>query len=253
VLRTSGRVGPSQAKHIGVESANGNVIALLDDDDVWRLDKLEKQLTAAPDGDNWIVSCRFRCHAAGRQPVTIPHRLIRPDDRVVTYLFELRSLRRGRPCLAVPTLVFPRAVAQTVPFSVSTGSIEDDPLWLMEVQRALPDLSIIQLPESLVDVYVTPGSISWPGVDRSKDYIEWGVRELADETGRVRGDYLLTAPVASALGVGSLGGVARSLAAGVRSGRPGPWAWGYASLAILRIAWQRVKREAAKLAGGVRR
>ena len=56
VLRTPGRVGPSRAKQIGVESAKGNVIALLDDDDVWYPDKLEKQLAAAPVGDEWIVS-----------------------------------------------------------------------------------------------------------------------------------------------------------------------------------------------------
>lgn len=227
VLRTSGGVGPGHAKRIGVESAKGNVIALLDDDDVWYPDKLEKQLAAAPVGDEWIVSCRFLVHAPGRKPVTCPHRLIRPDDLVVTYLYKARALRR-RSGLPVPTLVFPREVAQMVPLSVSAGSIHDDPLWLMEVQRALPDLRIIQLPEPLVDVNATPGSITRPGVDRSKDYIDWGVRELADQSGRVRGDYLLTSPVSSALEVGSLRGVARSMAAGVRSGRPGLWAWGYA-------------------------
>src|ERR1700686_3154019 len=62
VLRTSGRVGPSHARQIGVESAKGDVIALLDDDDSWRPDKLEKQLAAAPEGDEWIVSCRYLRH-----------------------------------------------------------------------------------------------------------------------------------------------------------------------------------------------
>ena len=251
VLRTSGGVGPSHAKQIGVESAKGNVIALLDDDDVWYPDKLEKQLAAAPVGDEWIVSCRYLYHAPGRKPVTCPHRLIRRDERSILYLFKLRSLRRGRPCLPVPTLVFPRAVAQMVPLSVSAGSIHDDPLWLKEVHRALPDLPIVQLPEPLVDVNATPGGLSRPGVDRSKDYIDWGVRELADESARVRGDYLLTSPVSNALEVGSFRGVARSMAAGVRSGRPGPWAWGYAAAAMLRIAWRRVGSRAARAAGGM--
>ena len=252
VLRTSGGVGPSRAKQIGVESAKGNVIALLDDDDLWYPDKLEKQLAAAPVGDEWIVSCRYLYRAPGRKPVTCPHRLIRRDERSILYLYKLRSLRRGRPSLAVPTLVFPRQVAQMVPLSVAAGSIHDDPLWLMEVHRALPNLRIIQLPEPLVDVNATPGSISRPGEDRSKAYIDWGVRELADQSGRVRGDYLLTSPVSSALEVGSLRGVARSMAAGVRSGRPGLWAWGYASAAMLRIAWRRVGSRAARAAGGMR-
>ncbi len=50
MVRTAGRVGPSVAKHLGIESARGDVIALLDDDDVWRDDKLEIQLAAAPLG-----------------------------------------------------------------------------------------------------------------------------------------------------------------------------------------------------------
>ena len=54
-----------------------------------------------------------------------------------------------------------------VPLSVSAGSIHDDPLWLMEVHRALPDLPIVQLPEPLVDVNATPGEYlvrGWIGV-----------------------------------------------------------------------------------------
>src|SRR6201988_1315286 len=72
VLRTSGGVGPSCAKHIGVEQATGDVIALLDDDDLWRPHKLEKQLAAAPPGDEWIVSCRYVIHDDGRKPLTGP-------------------------------------------------------------------------------------------------------------------------------------------------------------------------------------
>ena len=65
VVRTSGGVGPSSAKHLGIESARGDIIALLDDDDVWRRDKLEIQLAAAPPGDEWIISSRFVIHVGG--------------------------------------------------------------------------------------------------------------------------------------------------------------------------------------------
>ena len=59
VVRTSGGVGPSFAKHIGIEAASGNVIALLDDDDVWHHDKLEIQLAAVPPRNEWVISSRF--------------------------------------------------------------------------------------------------------------------------------------------------------------------------------------------------
>lgn len=242
VLRTSGRVGPGRARQLGIDSAKGEVIALLDDDDRWHDDKLEKQVRAAPQGDRWILSCRYVRRANGRKPLIIPERLIGSHECVAPYLMKLRSMRRARPSLAVPTLMFPKTVADVVPLSASAGSIHDDPMWLMKVQRALPDVSIVQLPDCLVEVNVTACSTSRPGVDRSQDYIDWGVRELAGESKRVRGDYLLYSPVSSALEVGSLPGIFRSVIAALRWGRPGMWAWIYAAAAALRIGLRQVRR-----------
>jgi hypothetical protein len=253
VVRTSGAVGPSRAKQFGIEAAKGNVIALLDDDDLWYPDKLEKQLAAAPAGDHWIMSCRSVFRTDYRKPVVCPRTLIEPDARVPDYLFTFRSVRRGRPTLPVPSLVFPKEVAHRVPLSVSAGSIHDDPKWLMEVQRAMPELRIVQVPDALVEVHVGSGSLSRPGSDRSKEDIDWGVRELVDETPRVRGDYLLVIGVSSALEVGSLRGVARSMLAGVRWGRPGPWAWAYGVAALARIVLAQLRSRLDKAAEGVRR
>ena len=93
---------------------------------------------------------------------------------------------------------------------------------------------------------MTAGSTSRPGVDRSKDYIDWGIRELVDESKRVRGDYFLYSPVSSALEAGSLRSVFRSMVAGVRWGRPGIWAWIYASAAALRIGLRQAKGRLGK-------
>lgn len=234
VVRTSGGVGASMAKHIGVQAATGNVIALLDDDDVWRDDKLEVQLAAAPPGDQWIVASRFYVHVGDAEPVVGPRTPITRDERVAPFLFEFRE-QRAYNMVQTSTLVFPAAVTRTVPMSVAAGSIHDDPKWLIEVRRAFPDLPIIQVPEPLVDVIWTAGSLSRSGVDRSQELIDWGIRELADESKRVRGDYLLTSPVGSALGAGSLGGVARSIVAAVRCGRPGPLAWASVTKSILKL------------------
>jgi len=252
VVRTPGAVGPSRAKQLGIEAAKGNVIALLDDDDLWYPDKLEKQLAAAPAGDHWIMSCRSVFRADWRKPVVCPRELIHPEARVPDYLFTFRSVRRGRPTLPVPSLVFPKEVAHRVPLSVSAGSVHDDPKWLMEVQREMPDLKIIQVPDALVEVHVGRGSLSRPGTDRSQEDIDWGVRELVNESARVRGDYLLVIGVTSALEVRSFRAVARSMVAGIRWGRPGPWAWAYGCVAMARIALGQLRSQAAKLRGGVR-
>lgn len=240
VVRTSGGVGPSLAKHTGIESAIGNVIALLDDDDAWRPDKLEKQLAAAPEGNEWIMSCRFARHANGEEPVIGPRTVIAPHERIAEYLYEFRAPQAFN-MVPTPTLVFPRRVAQAVPFSVAAGSIHDDPKWLIEVRRAFPDLPIIQLLEPLVDIDWTAVSVSRSGVDRSQELIQWGLRELADESKRVRGDYMLTSAVGSALGAGSYRGVARSIVAGVRWGRPGLLAWASAVKSIVRLSGRRLR------------
>lgn len=240
VVRTSGGVGPSLAKHVGIEASRGNIIALLDDDDVWRRDKLEVQLGAAPPGNEWIMSSRFSVHADGRPPVVGPRNVISSQEPVAPYLFEFR-VQRAFNMVQTSTLVFPRALAQTVPMSVAAGSIHDDPKWLMEVRRVFPHLPIIQVTEPLVDIIWTAASLSRSGVDRSNELISWGVTELAGESKRVRGDYLLTSPVGSALGAGSLRGVAASIAAGVRYGRPGRLAWASAAKSILRLGWGRLR------------
>ncbi|WP_396925492.1 glycosyltransferase family 2 protein [Mycolicibacterium sp.] len=240
VVRTSGRVGPSMAKHIGIESAKGTVIALLDDDDTWRPDKLEKQLAAAPPGDNWIVASRFRVHIDGGTPIVGPKTLITRNEAIAPFLFEFRQTQAFN-MVQTSTLVFPRSLTDKVPMSVAAGSVHDDPTWMIEVRRAFPDLPIIQVPEPLVDITWTDASVSRSGVDRSEELIAWGTRELADQSKRVRGDYMLTSPVGSALGAGSFRGVARSIVAGIRFGRPGMLAWASAAKSLMRLGLGRLK------------
>lgn len=248
VMRTSGGTGPSTAKHVGVESADGDVIALLDDDDVWHPNKLEVQLAAAPPGDEWIVASRFIRVMDGSEPVVGPRTPIRPYEPIAPYLYEMRT-RQAFNMVQTSTLMFPKALAQKVPWSVAAGSIHDDPKWLIEVRRALPNLPIIQVAEPLVDLVWTPTSLSRSGIDRSQELIDWGVRELADESKRVRGDYLLTSPVGSALGAGSLSGILRSILAAVRFGRPGKLAWASAAKSLLKLGQQRTRAALAPGAG----
>ncbi|AQA06256.1 hypothetical protein BVC93_09070 [Mycobacterium sp. MS1601] len=245
VVKTPGRVGPSLAKHLGIESATGDVVALLDDDDVWRQDKLAIQLAAAPAGDHWVVASRFRVHIDGREPIVGPRTPITRNEGIAAYLFELRQ-SQGFNMVQTSTLVFPRTLVTAVPMSVAAGSIHDDPKWLMEVRRAFPDLPIIQVGEPLVDIMWGTASLSRSGTDHSKELIAWGIRELAGESPRVRGDYMLTSAVGSALGAGSFRGVAGAIVTGARFGRPGALAWASAAKSLLRLGRGRLKAVAKR-------
>jgi hypothetical protein len=246
VVRTSGGCGAGFARHTGVVASTGEVIALLDDDDTWLDDKLQRQLAAAPHVAHWVLSCRFLTRPEGRDPVLFPRRLYRGGDAVADYLFEFHTLRKGRSALQTSTLMFPRELAEKVPLSITAGSIHDEPLWLIAVQRTFPDLAIVQLPDPLVEYGLTANSLSRSTVDRSDEYIEWGLRELAGTPKRVQGDYHLTNPVSSAVAAGSLRGVLRSMSAATRSGRPGPWAWVYALGAVAKICAQKARMRVSR-------
>jgi glycosyltransferase involved in cell wall biosynthesis len=71
------KVGGSEARNVGVRSANGRWIALLDDDDEWLPDKLEMQLASAESSQNdgMLVTSRYICRATGFADVVRPRRL----------------------------------------------------------------------------------------------------------------------------------------------------------------------------------
>ncbi|MGV8872421.1 MAG: glycosyltransferase family 2 protein [Rhodococcus sp. (in: high G+C Gram-positive bacteria)] len=235
VIHTGSGVGSSRARQSGIDRSTGDVIGLLDDDDVWLPNKLEVQLSLVPtDSTMWIASSRVRAvtaEGASEWPV----RLIGVHQPVDQYLVRFHSLRFGGASAQTSTLLFPREIAETVPMNLPRGAVHDDPSWLIEVRRRFPDVPIVQSAEVLVEYDMTSASLSRTDSDESVAYIEWGKEYLAASDRRSRGDYFLTSPLSSAVSGRSMRGVIRSLAAGVRYGRPGKWAWGFALVSTLRL------------------
>ena len=106
---------------------------------------------------------------------------------------------------------------------------------MIRVQRTIPDVRVVQVPDVLSTYNVQNSSRSRDKSDRTDEYIEWGLHYLATEPPRILGDYLSTSPVSAAVSARSLNGVLRSLRAAVRYGRPGPSALSYAVLSAARI------------------
>ena len=98
----------------------------------------------------------------------------------------------------------------------------DEPSWLIRVQRTIPDLRVVQLPEVLSIYNVHGWSVSRDPSDRTDTYIDWGLQYLGTESPRVLGDYLCTSPVSAAVSARSLGwGATRGLVGGTTwSARP---------------------------------
>lgn len=240
LLRNDSRLGPAASRQRGIEEATGSVIALLDDDDEWHPDKLRRQLAAVSTaGPHWIASCRVAAVGPGLRRRVWPRHLIGPRDPLADYLFRFTDLRHGGRVLQTSTLVFPAGLARAVRWDSHAGAVHDEPSWLLGVSRAFPDLRVVQLPEVLSTYRVGVASESRQAADRTGDYIDWGLRYLAGESARVRGDYLCSSPVSAAVAAGSLTGIGRSVRAALRHGRPGPAALGFAALSAARVAVRR--------------
>ena len=237
LLRNCVGSGPARCRQLGIDAARGTVIALLDDDDEWHTTKLARQLSAVDSlvDTHWIASSRMAVLGPGTRRRIWPRRVIEPGESIAEYLFRLTDLRLGGATLQTSTLCFPVDLARAVRWDVHAGAAKDEPSWLIRVQRTLPDLQVVQLPDVLSTYSVNGSSRSRDPSDRTDEYIEWGLHYLGRESPRVLGDYLCTNPVSAAVSARSLGGIGRSLRAALRHGRPGPFALAYAILNGARI------------------
>jgi glycosyltransferase involved in cell wall biosynthesis len=229
--------GPARCRQRGIDAATGSVIALLDDDDEWYPTKLARQLEAVDSmaSTHWIASSRISVLGPGTRRRAWPRRLIEPGELISEYLFRFTALTVGGAALQTSTLCFPAELAREVRWDVDAGAPHDEPSWLIRVQRTIPNVRVVQLPDVLSTYNVADSSFSRDTSDRTDECIEWGLQYLATESPRVLGDYLCTSPVSAAVFARSLGGVRRSMRSALRYGRPGPFALLYAILNAARI------------------
>lgn len=234
--------GPAYCRQLGIDAARGTVIALLDDDDEWYPDKVERQLAAASEErDEWVAFSRMAVIGRAERRRIWPRRLIEPTQHVPDYLFRKTELRAGETVLQTSTLCFPAGLARRIRWDTHAGEVHDEPSWLIAVQQAIPQIRWLHVPDVLSTYDVRGASLSRDHVDRTERYIEWGLRHLRAQSPRVRGDYMCTSPVSAAAAAGSPAGVVRAMAAALRFGRPGPVALAYASGNLARTVSVRIR------------
>jgi glycosyltransferase involved in cell wall biosynthesis len=140
VVRNPAPVGAQQSRLIGAQTARGAYVALLDSDDWWSHDKLEKQLEVASRLGGALVCSRLTV-SKGPLRIAAPWRTLQDGERVEDFLYIKRGMLQTSTIFAPkPTLV------SLLEQSAGHGIHNDTMLFLEAQKRGLP---IVQMEEQL--------------------------------------------------------------------------------------------------------
>jgi glycosyltransferase involved in cell wall biosynthesis len=136
-VETGYHAGPAEARNLGIRTASGTYIGLLDDDDEWRSDKITRQMDIVVKrvlaGREFIISCRTDYRVGGRSTIT-PKLLYQPSDDMGEYLLDRRSPIARPGFIASGSVLFPRALGLRLPFPTEAAH-EEMGWWLLCVTR----------------------------------------------------------------------------------------------------------------------
>jgi glycosyltransferase involved in cell wall biosynthesis len=135
VVQLDTRHGGAAARNAGIAAATSPWIALLDDDDEWAPEKLERQaaLALACTDVAPVIACRtwYRSPTA---TFVLPRRLPDDGEDIGEYLLTRRSLFQGEGLVQTSMLLAPRALFRSIPFRPDLGRHHEWD-WLLRADR----------------------------------------------------------------------------------------------------------------------
>ena len=151
---TDGRRGANVARNIGICNAKGMYIAFQDSDDVWKTDKLEKQMQVFERNEGaGVVFSRFLRHNIAGEKKLVPDNDF-SQEKLQT---DLKNILARRNVISTQTMVVKRECFDVHGmFDESFPRFQD---WELAI-RLVQGEKILMVDEPLVDVYESEKSIS---------------------------------------------------------------------------------------------
>jgi glycosyltransferase involved in cell wall biosynthesis len=183
VAFTGGDRGAGHARNLGVSLASGDLVAFLDDDDVWLPEKVSTQLELyrSHPGPRTIVASRHTQVdvRTGRESSLVPLHLKPPDQTIAEYLFRRRRPAGGRPSVYTSTLMCSRQFALDVPWDPNLRRHQDWD-WLLRAETAYGG-RLVQATQALVRIQ-TGSSASISASTDWEGSLTWADRSLRTDT-----------------------------------------------------------------------
>lgn len=155
-IETGKKAGGSESRNIGVQKAQGDFIALLDDDDEWLGDKIAAQLQlikerTLTEKDSFVCFTSIYIYESINQTRYQQLPIVNYSDsrkeRIADYLFEANGLKRIG-WIQTSTILTPKHLLLQYPFTKGLPKHQDWD-WLLKVDQ-LSELRVLQVHQPMV-------------------------------------------------------------------------------------------------------
>jgi glycosyltransferase involved in cell wall biosynthesis len=190
-----GQPDTGRNRNVGVQQSCSDLIAFLDDDDVWLPDKMERQLRYMERNqlDFLATSALYRRKNSGRVSIRPSSTYSSRSGSVYWHLYSTLSFFGNRAYIPTPSFLVKKDVALAHPFNENYPYFEDID-WLQRLYVAGSRMD--QLPDPLVEISASPRRSS-----RREDFAfnQVWITKLQEEDRRLAVNFVRFVAVRSAL------------------------------------------------------